>query len=470
MKIKFIGATESVTGSKHLLITEKGSQVLLDCGLYQGEGKDTDALNRKLSLNAGEIESMVLSHAHIDHSGNIPLLVKQGFSGKIYCTPATADVCRILLLDSAHIHESDINFINKRRLKNNRPPLQPLYRVEDAERSLSQLHTVPYNTDTKVNSELSFYFSGNGHIPGSAAVNITAHESGRITRLTFTGDIGRYSDPLMRSPEVFSQADHIICEATYGNRLHDRNEDVEKKVLSAIVRTCVESRGKLVIPAFSLGRTQEILFILDKLKNRNQLPDIKMFVDSPLSAKATRVVRNHYEEFNEELRNYIKNDPDPFGFANLKYIESVEESMALNFLKEPCVIISASGMCEAGRVKHHLRNTITDPKNMVLITGYCAPGTLGAHLVAGDKRVHIFGDEFPVNARVEAIESLSAHADYVEMIKFLSCQDQKNVKTVFLVHGDPEAKISFRDKLLKEGFPKVIIPGKGEIHELASHS
>jgi metallo-beta-lactamase family protein len=470
MKIKFIGATESVTGSKHLVITEKGSQVLLDCGLYQGAGKETDELNRKLGVNPVEIESLILSHAHIDHSGNIPLLVKQGFTGKIYCTSATADVCRILLLDSAHIHESDVNFINKRRRKSNRPTIKPLYKVEDAERSLTQMQTVPYNTDTKLNSELSFYFSGNGHIPGSAAVNLTANESGRITRLAYTGDIGRYSDRLMKPPGIFGQADHIICESTYGNRLHDSTEDVEKKILSAITRTCVENRGKLVIPAFSLGRTQEILYILDRLKNQKQLPEIRMFVDSPLSAKATRVVRNHYEEFIEQLRDYIKNDPDPFGFVNLKYIESVEESMALNFLKEPCVIISASGMCEAGRVKHHLRNTISDPSNMVLITGYCAPGTLGAHLLAGDKRVHIFGDEFAVNARVDAIESLSAHADYLEMIKYLSCQDRKNVKTVFLVHGDPVSKTSFRDKLLKEGFPEVIIPGKGEIHDLAGHS
>jgi metallo-beta-lactamase family protein len=463
MKIKFIGATEGVTGSKHLLITESGKQVLLDFGLYQGMGRETDELNRHMGVDPSNIDAVILSHGHIDHCGNLPNLVKQGFNGKIYCTPATKDVCGILLLDSAHIHESDIAFINKQRIKKGKSPIHPLYTVNDAERCLKQFKEIQFDTDFRLNDEISFYFSENGHIIGSAAVNVTANENGKITRLTFSGDIGRYNDPLLKPPGVFQQADYIICEATYGDRLHESPVDSENKLHNIIHHTCVEKKGKLIIPAFSLGRTQEIVYLFDRLKNKGILPPVNIYVDSPLSAKATAIVRAHPESFNDELRAYIKKDPDPFGFPNLFYIKSVEESIALNARKEPCIIISASGMAEAGRIKHHLRYNISDARNTVLMSGFCAEGTLGATLLAGAKEVRIFGDLFAVNAEIDAIQSLSAHADYSEMIRFLSCQDKNKVRTIFLVHGESNSKIAFKDKLLKEGFTNVVIPVKGEV-------
>ena len=466
MKIKFIGATESVTGSRHLLMTDKGKQILLDCGLYQGLGKETQQLNRDLGLDAKKIEAVILSHAHVDHSGNLPSLVKQGFKGKIYCTPATFDVCEILLLDSAHIHESDVSYINKRRQRKGLPNIEPLYTVADAEKCLKQFRPVTFETKFQINDEVSFTFTENGHIIGSAAISIQINEKQKLTRLTFTGDIGRYTDPLLKAPKPFPQADYIICESTYGNRLHDSLEDSEKRLLDVVLKTCIEKKGRLVIPAFSLGRTQEILFLLDKLKNKNLLPSIKIFVDSPLSKKATEIVRNHPESFNEELKMYLKTDPDPFGFHNLNYIQDAEESKALNYLKEPCIIISASGMGDAGRVKHHIANAIGDKKNTVLITGYCAPNTLGAALAKGDARVHIYGDYFDVKAEVQAILSLSTHADYKGMIQFLNCQDKTTVKTIFLVHGEAEAKSAFREHLLEDGFKNALIPDKDEIYSL----
>lgn len=461
MKLKFIGATEGVTGSKHLVLTENGSQVLLDCGLYQGEGKETDELNRHLGLNPLALDAVLLSHAHVDHSGNLPFLCKQGFNGPIYCTPATADVCGILLLDSAHIHESDVMYINKRRRARGMQPIKPLYTVHDAEDALKQLKTVKFDTDFKINSELSAYFSESGHIIGAAAINLTAIENGNITKLCFTGDIGRYDDPLLRAPAIFQQADYIICESTYGDRLHEAKENAEAHLLKVIERTCVENEGRVIMPAFSLGRTQEILFLLDGLKNKGLLPEVPVYVDSPLSSKATEIVKKHPESFNEHLQAYIKKDPEPFCFKGLSFIEDAEDSKQLNSKKDPCVIISASGMGDAGRVKHHIRNAIEDPKNTILFTGYCAPGTLGARLLAGGEEVRIFGESFKVTATIDGVRSLSAHADQAEMLRYLSCQEQSKLKGIFLVHGEEEAKLGFKTKLEEVGYNNVVIPAKG---------
>lgn len=466
MKVKFIGATETVTGSKHLIITEKGKQILLDCGLYQGMGRETDELNRNLGLNAEKIDAVILSHAHIDHSGNLPFLVKEGFKGKIYCTDATFDVCEILLMDSAHIQESDVRYINKRRLKRNLGLIKPLYTTKDAERCLKRFKPLPYGSEFYLNDELSFHFSDVGHITGSAAVHITSHEEGKNTVLSFTGDVGRYTDLLLKSPEPFIQSDYIICESTYGDKLHDQQEDAAVKLLEVVANTCVEKKGKLIIPAFSLGRTQEIVFVLDKLKNEGKLPNIKIFVDSPLSVSATEIVRKHPEAFNEELREYIKKDPDPFGFNNLTYIQDSTESKELNEIEEPCIIISASGMADAGRVKHHIRNSISDPKNTILMVGFCAPFTLGARLLEGQKEVHIFGEFFKVLADIQVIHSYSAHADYSELLRYLSCQSKEKVKNIFLVHGETESKVEFKEKLETEGYKTITIPQKGETFKL----
>lgn len=464
MKIKFIGATETVTGSKHLLITGSGCQILLDCGLYQGMGKETDAMNRTWDFNASEIQAVILSHGHIDHCGNLPGLVQQGFNGKIYATPATKDVCNILLQDSAHIHEADAAFINKKKGKDEQ--VKPLYTLTEVEKCMGLFESVPFNEDTKINDEISFYFSENGHIIGSGAINITAKENNKVTRLVFTGDIGRYGDPLLKSPAVFQQADYIICESTYGDKLHGSSDDVEQKILDIVTDTCISKNGKLIIPAFSLGRTQEILFVLDKLANKKLLPEISIYVDSPMSVKATSIVREHSESYNEELQAYIKKDPDPFGFPNLTYIENGSESRQLNDMQEPCVIISASGMADAGRVQHHLCYTVADEKNTVLLTGYCAPGSLGGQLLRGEEQVRILGYLFDVAAGIESIHSLSAHGDYNDMIRFLSCQHKATVKKIFLVHGEAETKSIFREKLLAEGYKDVLIPSKAEVFDL----
>ncbi|MCU0359229.1 MAG: MBL fold metallo-hydrolase [Bacteroidia bacterium] len=462
MKIKFIGATETVTGSKHLLLTEKGKQFLLDCGLYQGLGKETDSLNRHLGVNPSHIEAVVLSHAHIDHSGNLPFLVKNGFMGKIYCTPATYDACEILLLDSAHIHESDIRYINKRRLKKGFDPLKPLYTSKDAEECLKRFRPIPYHHEFHLCDELSFHFTDVGHIIGSAAINITSNEENKILKLCFSGDVGRYNDLILNAPEPFPQADYIVCESTYGNSIHENPENSELKLLNLIIKTCIEKKGKLIVPAFSLGRTQEIVYLLNVLKNKNLLPKMKVFVDSPLSFKATQVMRKHPECFNETLKASLHQDPDPFDFEDLKYIEDVEDSKFLNEIQEPCMIISASGMGDAGRIKHHLSNTIGNPNNTVLIAGYCSPGTLGADLLAGHKQVHIFGEVFEVKAEVEAIQSLSAHADSSDLLRFLSCQNKEKIKKIFLVHGEAESKLGYRSLLIQHGYREVIIPEKGE--------
>lgn len=463
MQVKFIGATETVTGSKHLIQTDKGFSVLLDCGLYQGLGKETSILNRNLDLDPKKIDAVILSHAHIDHSGNLPLLVKLGFLGTIYCTPPTLKVVEVLLLDSAKIHENDIEYVNKKRKQNNEAPLEPLYSTKDVERCLKHFKTIPYHAEFHLNDEVSFTYTDAGHILGSAVVNLKlVDNTNKAIHLTFSGDVGKYSDLLLKDPEVFPQADYIICESTYGDRLHEVDIDAEAHLLRVVKNTCVEKKGKLIIPAFSLGRTQEIVYVLNKLTNKGVLPNIKIYVDSPLSTNITDIMRENVTCFNEKLQETIKTDPDPFGFNNLVYIREQVDSIALNSSTEPCIIISASGMMDAGRIKHHLANNIKDPKNTILVVGYCTPNSLGARIKNGEKEVKIFGDLFEVRADVEVIDSYSAHADYKELIRFLSCQDKAKVKQVFLIHGDPEAKISFKEKLINEGYLDVVIPNKNE--------
>lgn len=467
MKLKFIGATETVTGSEHLIITEKGRQILLDCGLYQGRGREADELNRNLEINPIHIEAVILSHAHIDHSGKLPYLVKQGFKGKIYCTPATFDVCEVLLMDSAHIYESDIRFINKRRKMKGMELLKPLYTSNDVENCLKHFKIVPYNSEFQLNDELSFHYTDVGHIIGAASIHIIAKENGKITKLSFTGDVGRYNDLILKKPSSFSEADYIICESTYGNKLHESDEDTEQKLLNILQDTCLRRKGKLIIPSFSLGRTQEIIYVMDKLKNKKLLPQLKIYVDSPLSSKVTGIVRKHPECFNDELRKYILSDPEPFNFPGLKYIEKREESQALNGDKEPCVIISASGMADAGRVKHHIMHNVSYERNTILIVGYCSPHTLGADLEAGHKQVHIFGEVFDVKAKIESIHSFSAHADYSELKTFLSCQNKNKVKKIFLVHGEEGSKKGFKERLINEGFEHIEIPDKNKVYQLS---
>jgi len=458
MKIAFHGAARTVTGSKHLITLKNGNQVLLDCGMFQGMGKETDILNRTFGFDPPEVTAMILSHAHIDHSGLIPKLVKEGYSGKIFCTDATNELCGLLLDDSAEIQENDTKFHNKGSKVNGAPLLKPLYTVEDAKNSLNHFQPQAYGKWFKVLEGVEAMFTDAGHIIGSACVHVRVTENGITEQLTFSGDVGRYLDVILKSPETFSQADYIVMESTYGNSLH---EDVTTSVdllLEWIKRTCFERKGKLIIPAFSLGRTQEILYAFNQLELENRLPKLDYFLDSPLSMEVTDVIKKYGSYFNKTIQKVMETDNDPFMFNGLHYVKSVDESKQLNFRNEPCVIISASGMAEAGRVKHHISNNIENTHNSILMTGYCEPHSLGGRLMAGAKEVGIFGIQHEVNAEIGAIKSMSAHGDYEDLSQWLACQDVRKVKKLFLVHGEYDVQVPFKARLVKKGFTDVEVP------------
>lgn len=458
MNITFYGAARNVTGSKHLIETSSGKKILLDCGFFQNRGKDNDTLNRNFNFDPQQIDLMILSHAHIDHSGNIPNLVKQGFNKTIFTTQATIDLCEVMLADSAYIQSGDIEYVNRRRKRNGQSALEPIYEIEDVEKAMKLFAPVAVNKRFHYDDEIAFEFTDAGHILGSVSVHVYITEKGNTKQITFSGDVGRFNDLILKAPAPFSQADYILCESTYGNKLHDQSTDARQKLLQIVNKTCVDQKGKLIIPAFSLGRTQEIIYTLDRFKTENKLPSIPVFVDSPLAIDATNIMRKHSEFFNADLVNYLHYDDDPFGFSNLKYVRKVEESKKINDLKGPCIIISASGMIEAGRIKHHIKNNINDSRNTILIVGYCTPESIGGHLMRGDKIIKIFGNEYPVKANVEVISSFSAHADYLELIKYLSCQDASAVKKLFLVHGEYEVQKEFKEKLIEVGFRNIEIP------------
>lgn len=462
MELQFLGAAKEVTGSKHLITTKKGLKILLDCGMYQGKGLETDAMNRDLGFDPEEIDYLILSHAHIDHSGLIPYIYKLGFRGTVLCTPATRDLCSIMLSDAGKIQESDTYTNNKKRARQNLPPLEPIYKLEDAQACMQCFISVPYHKEFAIEDEVLVSFSDAGHILGSAIVNLVIKEGRKRIKIAFSGDIGRYNKRILKEPEAFPQADYIIMESTYGDRLHSPVKQAENDLLTAVLDTCCKKKGKLIIPSFAIGRAQEIIFALNILWESNRLPTIDVFVDSPLSVNATNIMRLHTECFNEKMLEFMKTDPDPWGFDKLHYITSVEDSKSLNYRKEPCIIISASGMMEAGRVKHHLANNIDDPKTTILGVGYCAPTTLGHRILRGDKKVSIFGIPHKVRAEIRTIESYSAHADYEEMLRLLECQDKKKIKKIFLVHGEEETQINFSNTLMKNGYKNVYIPSRTE--------
>ena len=458
MKISFHGAARTVTGSKHLLTLTNGKKYLLDCGLYQGMGKDTDSLNRDFGFNPAEVDHMILSHAHIDHCGLIPKLVKDGYRGNIYATPATIDLATILMSDSAGIQENDLKFVNKTRAAQGKTFLSPLYVMQDADRAAERFVSVDYGQWFTIDENVQFMYLDAGHIIGSTTVHLKINENGKETRLTFSGDLGRYRDIILKSPQDFPQADYIIIESTYGNRLHEPLSGTPDELLNWIIRTCVQKKGKLIVPAFSVGRTQELLYALNQLELENRLPDIAYYVDSPLSMEATEIIKSYPEYFNNRVQKILQKDENPFGFKGLKFVKSVEESKSLNYRKDPMVIISASGMAEAGRVKHHISNNIENSRNAILLTGYCEPQSLGGRLKLHPKEVGIFGMPHEVNAEIGEIKSLSAHGDYNDMIQWLSCQEARQVKKLFLVHGEYEVQLDFKNKLLKKGFLDVEIP------------
>lgn len=458
MKIAFHGAARTVTGSKHLLTLKNGKKILLDCGMFQGMGKDTDVLNRDFGFEPSEVDVMILSHAHIDHTGLIPRLVKQGFGGKIFCTDATRELSALLLEDSAEIQESDVKYHNRNSKAQGGPLIQPLYTLEDAKNSLNHFYEQPYGQWFPVTEGVEAMYTDAGHILGSACVHIRVNEGNGVQQLTFSGDVGRYRDVILKSPQTFPQSDYIIMESTYGNSLHEDVTTSVDNLLAWIQRTCIERKGKLIVPAFSLGRTQEILYALNQLEIENRLPRLAYFLDSPLSTAITDVIKKYPQYFNKTIQKVMESDNDPFFFNGLHYIKSVEESKMLNYRNDPCVIISASGMAEAGRVKHHISNNIENSRNAILMTGYCEPHSLGGRLLQGAKEVGIFGIQHEVHAEIGQIKSMSAHGDYEDLSQWLACQDPKAVKKLFLVHGEYDVQIAFKNRLLKKGFTDIEIP------------
>jgi metallo-beta-lactamase family protein len=465
MQIAFYGAAQTVTGSQHLL-TVGGQRILLDCGLYEGKRDEARRRNRELPFEAAAVNVMVLSHAHIDHSGNIPNLVKQGFRGKILCTRATADLCGAMLPDSGHIQEEDVEYVNRHRLRNGEPPVEPIYTRAEAVESLRYFEGIDYERPYMLAPGVTLTLYDAGHVLGSAIVALDCQPGNR--RLVYTGDLGRPQVPILRDPTLLPGADFLIIESTYGNRTHAPLEDSEEGLKETIRRTSRRG-GKVIIPAFALERTQFLIYLLHKLYHQGDLPDIPIYVDSPLAVDVTNVFRRHPECFDDETREYLeKSDPDAdiFGFGRLRYIRDVEESKKLHIRTGPCVIISASGMAEAGRIQHHLKNNIEDPRNTILIVGWQAPNTLGRRLVQRAPVVRIFGREYRRRAEVVTLTGFSGHADEPGLLDWVKAM-KKRPEKIFVVHGEPEGAEALADRLRKDlGYRQVIVPSLGRMVEI----
>ncbi len=463
MKIEFIGGARTVTGSQHLLHIN-GKKILLECGLFQGRRSETYDKNKNFKFDPAEIDALILSHAHIDHSGNIPNLVSKGFDGLIYATSATVDLCQIMLRDSAHLQEKDIEWVNKKRKKKNESPIEPIYVLEDVEKAMGQFVGIQYNRKIDLFPGIGFTFRDAGHILGSAGVFLEIKEGdGRKFNLGFSGDIGRPDSPVIKSPDVLRNLDVLIMESTYGNRLHSPAEEVEEDFASTITQV-INDGGKVIIPAFAVGRTQTIVYLLHKLFDQNRIPEVPIYVDSPMAVDATAVFRSHPECLDRETyRIFLEDGTDPFGFRRLKYIKKTEESKELNEKSGPMIIISASGMAEGGRILHHLANNIGNPKNLILFVGYAAEHTLARRIMDGNEKVNIFGEEHVVGAKIKKMDYFSGHADQKELLDYLRLNPQDKLKNIFLVHGEEDMAIPLRDKLLQKGYKNVHFPAPGEL-------
>jgi metallo-beta-lactamase family protein len=464
VKLTFWGAAQTVTGSLHLL-EFAGGRVLMDCGLFQGRRAEAAKLNREFPVSPGEIDAVLLSHAHIDHSGLLPKLYREGFRGSIYATRATEDLCERMLADSAHIQEKDAAWVNRRERRKGKEEIHPLYGMIDAERVMETFVGVEYGEPFSPLPGLEVEYRDAGHILGSATMVLTIQEEGRHVKLGFTGDVGRADRPILRDPQPMADCDYLICESTYGGKTHEPR-DRAKERLAEIVSATASRGGKVIIPAFAVGRTQEIVYRLDELSNEGKLPPVPVYVDSPLAVNVTDIFRRHPECYDDELREYMAKDENPFGFARLTYVRDVAESKRLNTSRLPMVIISASGMCEAGRILHHLRNNISDPRNTVMIVGFCAQHTLGRRIVEKRPEVKIFGEPHRLRAHVEVMNSYSAHADEPELIEFVGHLDADRLKKIFLVHGDLDRQEALGLALTAAGYPKPVAPRRGESFEL----
>lgn len=472
IRITFHGAAGMVTGSKHLLEIPapngKTYRLLLDCGMFQGEGPQSDEKNRRFGFEPQEVDAVVLSHAHIDHSGLLPRLVRQGFNGPIYTTPATRDLCAVMLADSAHIQEMDFEYDLKKARRQGRAPQdnEPLYTIADVAPTIALFQGVDYNEVFEVLPGVKLAFTDAGHILGSASVHLDIEQPEGTRRITFSGDVGRYVDRLLPDPATFREADVIICESTYGDRDHPAIEVVRDELLGHVRNVCVERKGKLIIPAFSIGKTQELLHTLNKLYNEGRLPRVPVYVDSPLSLNATSIYRQYSNLLQDDVRAELAADPDLFGFRGVEFIREAERSKQINARQEPCIVIAASGMMEAGRIRHHLKHGLPNERNAVLIVGFCAPGTLGAELMERPDHVHIFGDRVNVRAEILRMESYSAHADREELSRWIKCQDPSRVKQLFLIHGVANSLEGLRAHFGLLGYTNVAIPRQGQGFEV----
>jgi metallo-beta-lactamase family protein len=468
MRVQFWGAARTVTGSMHL-VESGGHRVLLDCGLYQGKREEAYNRNRDLPFDAKSIDAVVLSHAHADHAANLPTLVKAGFRGPIWCTPATRDLCAYTLRDSAHIQESDVSYVNRKRHKAGLPPFKPLYTDQDALDTLECFVTIGYGRGFEPVPGLHVEFRDAGHILGSAVVSVEERHGGGRTRLLFSGDVGRGGLAIVRDPQIVEGADYLIMESTYGGRRHETTDQALTALRETIQSTCFECGAKLLIPSFAMGRTQEIVYQLNRMWTAGELPPIDVYVDSPLAVNLTEVFRLHPECYDEAMLQTMRSDPDrdPLGFGRLYYIRSADQSRKLNDLKGPAIIISPSGMCEGGRILHHLSQHIGKRDTGVLFVGFQAENTLGRRIVEGESPVRIFGTEHEVRARVSSVDGYSAHADHDELRSWAGrVREAGQLRAVFLVHGEIEAMEALGAVLRQDGFGRVEYPERGKVFEL----
>jgi metallo-beta-lactamase family protein len=451
------GGAEEVTGSKHFLRVDS-TLIQMDCGAFQGHRAEADRKNREWGFDADGVHIVLLSHAHFDHCGLLPVMTKRGFRGNIYTTPASRDLANLILMDSAHIQAKDIEYLKKRSMKKDEPfDKEPLYTEREVMNSLTQFVTVSYHRPINLVNGISARFYDAGHILGSAVVVCTVERSGKDLKVAFSGDLGRRGLPIIRDPEPVPPVDYLVMESTYGNRLHDPIESASDR-LAAVVNETVQRGGKIIIPAFAVERTQELVYILHLLNDRGRIPKVPIYVDSPMATNASSIFRVHQECYDEETRRaFIDHHKNPFGFNELNYVMDTEESKRLNTLKEPAIIISASGMCESGRILHHLKNNIENPSNTVLIVGFMAQNTLGRKLVERQPEVKIFGDRYRVNARVVVLNAFSAHADYAGIIEYIENLDKSRLKRVFLVHGESEAQAHLKSLLEEKGYGVTIV-------------
>ena len=444
MLIHFFGATRTTTGSMFLLELN-GQRLLFECGLFQGKRGESIERNRHFPFDPKQLDAVVLSHAHIDHCGNLPNLCRQGYAGNIYCTFATRDLAAIMLEDSAEIQRADAEYVSKKRARTGLPPVEPLYTAGDAEQAVRQFVSLNYDRPFSVIDGVTVTFRDAGHILGSAQVILDIRESGREYRLLFSGDIGRGDDDILRDPQAIENVDYLQIESTYGDREHSAKPSAKEEI-ARLVRDTIDKTGQVIIPAFSVGRTQQIVYTLHQLACEGKLPRVPIFVDSPLSVNATEVYRLHPECFNDTIYRFLREKENPFGMENLTYIRELAHSMKLNDLKAPAIIISASGMCEAGRIRHHLKNHIGHVENLVLFIGYCAEHTLGAQILSGQNPVNIFGEPHRVRARVASLDAFSGHADKHELRRYVEALTG-DIKKVFVVHGEESQAMAFAETL-----------------------